>query len=243
MRTGSIRADLALVQAGLCESRAKAQEAILAGRVTADGMVVTKVSAPIAADAVLVSTLAHPWVSRGGVKLTAALDRFEFDPAGRICLDVGASTGGFSQVLLERDAAHVTAVDVGHGQLHASLVAHPRLTLIEGMDARHLDPGTLRAPPSLITIDVSFISLRLVLPHVLPLAAEGANLIALVKPQFEAGMRRVKKGVVRDPSVHDEVCRDIRAVVEGLGWRVVDVIPSPIEGGDGTRDFLLGARR
>ncbi len=243
MQADTTRADVALVEAGLFESRAKAQEAIEAGLVTADGKLVAKASSSVRIGALIEATPAYPWVSRGGVKLAAALDHFGFDPRERVCLDIGASTGGFSQVLLDRGAAHVTAVDVGRAQLHASLLTHPRLTLLEGTDARALQADMLGDVPSLLTIDVSFISLKLVLPHVLALADVDAQLVALVKPQFEAGFGRVNKGVVRDPAIHDEVCRDIRALVESLGWRVLDVIASPIEGGDGNREFLLGARR
>ncbi|UDL95029.1 TlyA family RNA methyltransferase [Lichenihabitans sp. PAMC28606] len=239
----SQRADVAIVQAGLFDSRAKAREAIEAGLVTVNGIVITKVATMIGADAVLAATPAYPWVSRGGVKLAAALDHFGFDPSGRRCLDVGASTGGFSHVLLTRGAAHVTAIDVGRGQLHRSLSTEPRLHHSEGLDARDLDADLLGEPPTLVVCDVSFISLRLVLPHVLALAAEHADVVALVKPQFEAGFGRVKKGVVRDIAIHAEVCAEIVALVTGLGWTMVDVIPSPIEGQDGNREFLLGATR
>ena len=234
---------MALVQAGLFESRAKAREAIEAGLVTADGAVVSKPAALLRAEAVLEASPAYPWVSRGGVKLAAALDRFGFDPGDRVCLDIGASTGGFSQVLLARGAAHVTAVDVGRTQLHASLAADPRLTALEGHDARALVGDDLPRAPSLLTFDVSFISLRLVLPHVLQLAAPLAELVALVKPQFEAGRMRVSKGVVRDPALHQEVCTSISETVAALGWSVLGIMPSPIEGQDGNREFLLGARR
>lgn len=239
-----MRADVALVEAGLFDSRAKAREAIEAGLVTVDGLAVGKPSVPVRPDSVLRATPAYPWVSRGGVKLAAALDRFGFDPGGRTCLDVGASTGGFAQVLLARGAAHVTAVDVGRGQLHPSLATDPRLTSLEGRDARGLTADLLPRQPSLLTVDVSFISLRLVLPAVLALAADRADFVALVKPQFEAGFGRVGKGgVVRDAAIHAEVRRDARALVETLGWTVLDIVPSPIEGGDGNREFLLGARR
>lgn len=238
-----VRADVALVEAGLFDSRAKAREAIEAGLVTADGAPVGKPSAVVRSGSVLRATPAYAWVSRGGVKLAAALDRFGFDPRDRHCLDVGASTGGFAQVLIARGATHVTAVDVGRGQLHPSLANDPRLTSLEGRDARSLTADLLPAPPSLLTVDVSFISLRLVLPRALALAADRADLVALVKPQFEAGFGRVGKGVVRDPAVHAEVCRDLRAAVEGLGCTVLAIAPSPIEGQDGNREFLLGAHR
>lgn len=237
------RADVALVEAGFFGSRAKAREAIEAGLVTADGVPVAKPATLLGPEVRLAATQPYPWVSRAGVKLAAGLAAFGFDPAGRRCLDIGASTGGFSQVLLAGGAAHVTAVDVGHGQLHATLAADPRLTSLEGTDARALTTETLGEPPSLVTCDVSFIGLRLVLPHVLGLAADRADLVALVKPQFEAGLGRVRKGVVRDPAIHATVCDEVRVLVESLGWRVLDIVPSPIHGQDGNREFLLGARR
>ncbi len=236
------RADVALVEAGLFESRSKAVEAIEAGLVTVDGQIVAKASARIASGAALTAQSAHPWVSRGGLKLTAGLDAFGIDPSGRFCLDAGASTGGFTQVLLSRGAAHVTAVDVGHGQFHASLRDDPRITLREGCDARSLDNTKLPRPFDLLTCDVSFISLRLVLPHVLTLAVPPSEAIVLVKPQFEAGPKNVRKGIVRDPAIHDAVCRDIAALVDRLGWNVLGLVPSPIAGGDGNREFLLGLR-
>ncbi len=239
-----MRADVALVEAGLFESRAKAREAIEAGLVTADGAPLDKPSAPVRPDAVLRASPAHPYVSRGGLKLAAALDGFGFDPAGRTCLDVGTSTGGFAEVLLARGAARVVGVDVGRGQLHPSLAGDARLTSLEGVDARALTADRLPGPPHLVTVDASFISLRLLLPPVLGLAAEAACLVALVKPQFEAGRGRVGKGgVVRDPAVHEDACRSVRAAVEALGWTVLGVVPSPIAGRDGNREFLLGARR
>ncbi len=167
---------------------------------------------------------------------------FGFDPAGCRCLDVGSSTGGFTEVLLARGAAHVVAVDVGREQFHASLRHHPRVTLRESTDIRALTTADL-APVGVVTCDVSFISLRLVLPVALALATSGADLIALIKPQFEAGRAALKKGIVREPAIHEAVCRDIATMVEALGWRVIGIAPSPIEGGDGNREFLLGARR
>lgn len=234
---------MALVKAGLFDSRAKAREAIEAGLVTVDGAVIGKAAALVAPHAVLAATPPYPWVSRGGVKLAAALDHFGFSARDRHCLDIGASTGGFAQVLLDGGAAYVTAVDVGRGQLHASLAGHPRLTHIEGTDARMLGASDLGVAPSLITFDVSFISLRLVLPSVLSMADREAECVALIKPQFEAGFGRVKKGVVRDAAIHEEVCAALRETVQALGWTVLDVIASPIVGGDGNKEFLLGARR
>lgn len=237
------RADRLLVERGLFESRARAQAAIAAGLVTANGVPVRKPSDEIPLDAALCAEPAHPWVSRGGVKLAAALDHFGFDPAGRVCLDVGASTGGFTQVLLARGARRVYAIEVGRNQLHASLRNEARVMLFEETDIRSLDPGRLPEPPDFLAIDVSFISLKLALPPALALLREPACLVALIKPQFETGRRHLKKGVVRDPQVHAAVCDDIASFVATLGWTVADVIPSPIAGGDGNREFLLGAKR
>ena len=237
------RADRLLVERGLFDSRTKAQAAIAAGLVTANAAPVRKASEEIAVDAALSATPAHPYVSRGGVKLAAALDHFKFDPQGRICLDVGASTGGFTQVLLERGAKRVYAVDVGHGQLHESLRGRPEIVSLEQTDIRTLSAAQLNEPPDLVTVDVSFISLKLALPPALALAKPPAQLIALIKPQFEAGRAQAKKGIVRDPAVHAAVCDDISAFVASLGWRVLGIIPSPIVGGDGNAEFLLGAAK
>ena len=237
------RADRLLVERGLFPSRTKAQAAIAAGLVTANAAPVRKASEEIAVDAALSATPAHPYVSRGGVKLAAALDHFKFDPQGRICLDVGASTGGFTQVLLERGAKCVYAVDVGHGQLHESLRGRPEIVSLEQTDIRTLSAAQLNEPPDLVPVDVSFISLKLALPPALALAKPPAQLIALIKPQFEAGRAQAKKGIVRDPAVHAAVCDDISAFVASLGWRVLGIIPSPIAGGDGNTEFLLGAAK
>src|SRR5262245_40520317 len=214
------RIDRLLVERGLFESRARAQAAIAAGRVTADGVVVGKPSDEIAADAQLRAEPAHPWVSRGGVKLAAALDHFRVDPAGRICIDVGASTGGFTDVLLARGARRVYAVDVGRGQLHASLRERPEVVSIEAADIRTLTPATLEPRPYFVTVDVSFISLKLVLPAALALAQPPARMLALIKPQFEAGRSALKHGIVRDPLIHGAVCEDIGGLVASLGWTV-----------------------
>jgi len=234
-----MRADRLLVERGLFESRAKAQDAIAAGLVTINATVVRKPADEFDLDAQIEAQAAHPYVSRGGLKLAAALDHFHFDPNGRVCLDVGASTGGFTQVLIERGAIRVYSVDVGRGQLHASLRGRPDIVLLEKTDIRKLPP--LDPAPDLVVIDVSFISLKQVLPAALKLARTPAQLIALIKPQFEAGRERVKKGVVRDPAVQAAVCDDIAAFVASLGWRVVGVMPSPITGGDGNVELLLGA--
>lgn len=238
-----LRADRLLVERGLFESRAKAQAAIAAGRVSADGAPVRKPSDEIARNAELAAAPAHPFVSRGGLKLAAALDAGAVDAAGRVCLDVGASTGGFTQALLERGARQVYAVDVGRGQLHPTLTADPRVVSFEATDIRALDPAVLSEPPSLVVVDVSFISVTLVLPAALALAAADYRLVALIKPQFEAGRDRVKKGIVRDPQVHAAVCDDIAAFVQSLGCTVEALLPSSIEGGDGNREFLIVARR
>jgi 23S rRNA (cytidine1920-2'-O)/16S rRNA (cytidine1409-2'-O)-methyltransferase len=237
------RVDRLLVERGFFESRAKAQAAIEAGLVTADERIVRKASEEIATSAVLNARPAHPYVSRGGVKLAAALDHFHFDPKGRICLDVGASTGGFTQVLLERGARLVFAVDVGCGQLHESLRNRQDIVALEETDIRMLSPARFDEPPDLVTVDVSFISLKLALPPALSLTKTPACLVALIKPQFEAGPVAIRKGIVRDPEIHAAVCGDIAQFVSSLGWRVLGIVPSPIEGRDGNSEFLLGAMR
>jgi 23S rRNA (cytidine1920-2'-O)/16S rRNA (cytidine1409-2'-O)-methyltransferase len=237
------RADLLLVERHFFASRAQAQAAIAAGLVIADGVRVTRASDRILAEAEIVAEAEHPWVSRGGVKLAAALEHFGFDPHGAIALDIGASTGGFTQVLLARGAAHVYAVDVGRDQLHATLRNDPHVTSLEQVDIRHLEAARLSSPPSVVTIDVSFISLKHVLPAATALAAPSARLVALIKPQFEAGRNALKKGIVRDPAVQTAVRDDVVHFAETLGWVVAGVIPSPITGGDGNVEFLLGARR
>jgi 23S rRNA (cytidine1920-2'-O)/16S rRNA (cytidine1409-2'-O)-methyltransferase len=237
------RADQLLVERGLFESRTRAQAAIAAGLVTADGIVLRKPSDGVAPNAMIVAAPEHPWVSRGGLKLVAALDHFGFDPAGRVCLDVGASTGGFTEVLLARGARRVYAVDVGRGQLHARLRQCPAVLSLEETDIRTLDPTRLAEPPDLVVADVSFISLKLALPALSRLPGHPAELVALIKPQFEAGKSNVKKGIVRDAAVHTAVCDDIAAFAVSLGWRVVGIIPSPIAGGEGNREFLLGATK
>jgi 23S rRNA (cytidine1920-2'-O)/16S rRNA (cytidine1409-2'-O)-methyltransferase len=237
------RADLALVARGFFASRAKAREAIEAGLVRLDGAVVRKPSEPVDEAARLDAEAPYPWVSRGGVKLAAALDVFGIDPLGKQALDIGASTGGFADVLLSRGVAHVTCVDVGSGQLHARIAADPHVTALEKFDARKLTLADLPAAPDLVVCDVSFISLALILPHVLALAASDAETAILVKPQFEAGPEHVKKGFVRDAGVREKVCENIKTLVAGLGWSVRGVVPSPISGGDGNVEFLLGARR
>jgi 23S rRNA (cytidine1920-2'-O)/16S rRNA (cytidine1409-2'-O)-methyltransferase len=241
--TERMRIDRLLVERGLFESRAKAQAAIEAGLVVANETPVTKASLELAADAVLRAEPAHPFVSRGGVKLAAALDHFGLDPAGQTCLDVGSSTGGFTQVLLARGAKRVYAVDVGRDQLHCKLRERGEVVVLEGTDIRALAASRLTPPPAFVAVDVSFISLKLVLPPALALARPPARLIALVKPQFEAGRAHVKKGIVRDARVHAAVGEDLVHTVTALGWGVLGLMASPILGRDGNREFLLGAKR
>src|SRR3954447_12354788 len=238
-----MRADRLLVERGLFESRAKAQAAIEAGGVTADGAPVAKPSAEIATNAQLSAAPAHPWVSRGGVKLADALDHLGFNPGGRVCLDIGASTGGFTEVLLARGARRVYAVDVGRGQLHPRLRQRPEIVSLEATDIRNLDPARLAERPDFVTIDVSFISLKLVLPAALALAAPRAHLVTLIKPQFETGGHNLKKGIVRDPVVHAAVCDDIAAFLGTPGCEGITIFPSPIAGSDGNREFFIGAQR
>jgi 23S rRNA (cytidine1920-2'-O)/16S rRNA (cytidine1409-2'-O)-methyltransferase len=248
-----IRADIALVERGLFESRAKAREAIEAGLVAADGVRVAKASEALSPGARVEASAPHPWVSRGGVKLAHALEYFGIDPAGRLCLDIGASTGGFTQVLLARGAALVIAVDVGQGQLHARLAADARVVLLEKTDARMLTHEVIERiarnssldcdAPVVITCDVSFIGLDKILPPVLALASRGSELVALIKPQFEAGAKRRKGGIVRDAATHEQVCDRITKLVTSLGWNVIGIEPAPVLGGDGNREFLIGARR
>src|SRR6516225_9283955 len=211
--THRMRIDRLLVERGLFESRAKAQAAIGAGHVTADNILVPKASEEVAAGAVLHAEPEHPWVSRGGVKLAVALDHFEFDPGGRVCLDVGASTGGFTDVLLARGARRIYAIDVGRNQLHPRLRARPQVVSMEETDIRQLGAERLAERPEFIVIDVSFISLKLVLPAALSLAQSPARLLALIKPQFEAGRGAPKKGIVRNPEVHRAVCDDIAGLI------------------------------
>jgi 23S rRNA (cytidine1920-2'-O)/16S rRNA (cytidine1409-2'-O)-methyltransferase len=237
------RADLLLVERGLFESRAKAQAAIAAGRVTADGAPVRKASDLIDSMAHVAAEAAHPYVSRGGLKLAAALDAFAIAPAARVCADVGAATGGFTDVLLRAGARKVYAIDVGQGQLHPDIAADPRVVSLEKTDIRRVDRGVVPEPITLAAIDVSFISLKLVLSAVTHLLQEGADLVALIKPQFEAGREHVSKGVVRDEAVHRAVCDDIEAFLRLNGFDILGLIPSPILGGEGNREFLIGARR
>jgi 23S rRNA (cytidine1920-2'-O)/16S rRNA (cytidine1409-2'-O)-methyltransferase len=236
-----MRVDLLIVARGLAESRAKAVEAINAGGVTANGVVVKKASEQIDALAELVVTPPHPWVSRGGVKLAHALDAFAIDPSGQTCLDVGASTGGFTHVLLSRGAARVYAVDVGQGQLHASLRNDARVISLEQTDARNLTRALIPEPPTLIVCDVSFIGAAKALAVPLSLAAASADLITLVKPQFEAGPHKV--AVLDEPLARDAAQTAIDALNGLEGFTLVNAIDSPIRGGDGNLERLAHFKR
>jgi 23S rRNA (cytidine1920-2'-O)/16S rRNA (cytidine1409-2'-O)-methyltransferase len=245
VRAAKRRADQLLVEQGLVETRTKAQALILAGVVSCAGRRVDKPGEQLAADASLaVKGHDHPWVSRGGVKLAHALDHFGIVAEGKTALDIGASTGGFTDVLLSRGAGRVYAVDVGHGQLAWKLRQNPRVVVHERVNARHLTRAQIPEPVDMITCDASFIGLAILLPASLALAAEEAELVALVKPQFEAGREHVGKGgVVRDPAVHHAVCLRVAAWVAAQpGWTVVGVVESPILGPQGNREFLLYAR-
>ena len=240
------RLDALLVERGLAESRERARALVLAGHVEVDGRGAQKAGTmvPVTAD-VTVAGPEHPWVGRGGVKLAHALDQFGIRVEGRLALDIGASTGGFTDVLLRRGAARVIALDVGHGQLDWTLRNDPRVHVIEGFNARRLtraDLPDLGEGADLVTIDVSFISLRHIFPVLPPLLAPGADVVALVKPQFEAGRAEVKKGIVRDPAVHARVMADVEAAAAGVGLSRQGLVPSPITGAKGNQEFLLHLR-
>ncbi len=240
------RADVLLVARGLAESRTRAQALILSGQVFSGERRVDKAGVELAQDAPLtVRGPAHPWVSRGGLKLEKGLDHFGIDPEGQICLDIGAATGGFTDVLLARGAAKVYAVDVGQGQLAWKLRQDPRVVVLERTNARNLGRAQVPEAPGLIVCDASFIGLETVLPAPLALATPGAALIALIKPQFEVGKGRVgKKGVVRDPALHAEVCARIESWLSGLpGWSVLGLTESPILGPEGNKEFLIAGRK
>jgi 23S rRNA (cytidine1920-2'-O)/16S rRNA (cytidine1409-2'-O)-methyltransferase len=238
------RLDQLLVDSGLAATRSRAADLVRRGAVSVAGVQALKPGALVRADAALsVSPGASPYVSRGGLKLAAAFDAFGFEAEGRVVLDLGASTGGFTDVLLARGAAKVYAVDVGRGQLHETLRADPRVVVLEATDARSLDAALVKGPVGAIVADVSFISLTLVLPPALRLAEPGAWLVALVKPQFEAGRTAVGKGgVVRDAAKRKEAVGKIRQFIEEEGWTVIGEIVSPILGGSGNEEFLIGAR-
>jgi 23S rRNA (cytidine1920-2'-O)/16S rRNA (cytidine1409-2'-O)-methyltransferase len=236
------RIDVLLVERGLFDSRAKAQAAIEAGGVQADGAVISKPSEKISAHAEIVAEPAHPWVGRGALKLAHALAYWLVSPADKVVLDIGASTGGFTQVCLAGGAERVYAVDVGRGQLHPALVADPRVTNLEGLDARRLTLDLAPEAAELIVCDASFIGLEKVLPAALGLAAPGADLIALIKPQFEVGPKRVGKGgVVRDEAARQDAVAGVRRFLEDAGWTVRACIDSPVEGSDGNHEYLIHA--
>lgn len=241
-----VRADQLLFEQGLAESRSRAQALILAGLVFAGERRVDKPGTSFSADTALsLRGRDHPWVSRGGIKLAHALDSLGWDIAGSVAIDVGASTGGFTDVLLSKGAAKVYAVDVGHGQLAWPLRNDLRVVVLERVNARHLTSGEIPEPVDLITCDASFIALEKVLATPLGFAKPDARLVALIKPQFEAGREEVGKGgVVRNAAVHERVCRQVADWIERQpGWRVVMIEPSPITGPEGNVEFLLGARR
>jgi 23S rRNA (cytidine1920-2'-O)/16S rRNA (cytidine1409-2'-O)-methyltransferase len=239
------RADQLLVERGLAESRARAQALILAGLVFAGERRIDKAGETLSAETALeLRGRDHPWVSRGGLKLVHALDHFAIDAAGSTALDIGASTGGFTDVLLAQGAARVYAVDVGHGQLAWKLRQDTRVIALERVNARYLSRAEIPEAIDLIACDASFIGLSTILPAPLGLATDTAQLIALIKPQFEAGREHAKKGVVRDAAVHEAVCaRVARWVGAQPGWGVVGIVESPILGPEGNREFLLYARR
>lgn len=241
-----LRLDQLLVARGLAATRSRARDAILRGAVSVGGVLADRPGVTVGTDAeIAIDDDARRYVSRGALKLAAALDRFGFSPLGRIALDIGASTGGFTEVLLERGAERVFAVDVGHDQLHPRLRADRRVEPLEGTNARDLTRDQVPVSPAALVADVSFISLRLALPAALDLAAPGAWLVALVKPQFEAGRDAVGKGgIVRDAALAQSCVADIaKWLGEQPGWRVEGILPSPIAGGDGNREYLVGAQR
>ncbi len=239
-----VRADVALVDRGLVESRTRAQALILAGKVFSGERRIEKAGETVRDDTPLeVRGQDHPWVSRGGLKLDHALSEFDIDVSGAVCLDIGASTGGFTDVLLTRGAAKVYAVDVGHGQFAWKLRNDARVVVLERTNARHLTADDVPEPVAIIVCDASFIGLETVLPASLALAAPAACVIALIKPQFEVGKGQVGKGgVVRDPALHEAVCTHIRGWLDDLpDWTVLDVIESPITGPEGNKEFLIAA--
>ncbi len=233
-----IRLDVLLTQKGLAETRSKAQALIMAGKVQVDGKASTKAGMPVSSSAAIVVESGLPYVSRGGIKLAAALDAFEIDPAGAICADVGASTGGFTDVVLQRGAARVYAIDVGYGQLAWKLRQDERVTVLERTNARYLE--SLPQPVDLVTIDASFISLKLILPAAVKWLAVPAVVVALVKPQFEASKAQVGKGgVVRDTRVHYEVLHKAAFYANQSKFSIINIMPSPITGPAGNHEFLL----
>lgn len=241
-----LRLDQLLVRRGLVESRERAQALIMAGQVDLDGRAAAKAGTMVSEHAdVKVIGPDHPWVSRGGVKLAHALETFGLDVTGRLAVDIGASTGGFTDVLLTRGARQVVAVDVGHNQLHWRIRTDPRVVVVEGMNARHITAESLPAlagGAGVATIDVSFISLALILPALATIVTPDVDVIALVKPQFEAGRKDSPKGIVRDPAVHLRVQAEVTAKAAAIGWTRVASTPSPIVGAKGNREFLMHLR-
>ncbi len=243
---GKIRVDALVVARGLADSKTRAQALILAGKVFSGTRRLDKAGQAIAEDAPLeVRARDHPWVSRGGIKLAHALAEFSIDPSGRIALDIGAATGGFTDVLLAKGAARVYAVDVGHGQFDWRLRGDPRVVVLERTNARHLTSDLVPDAIGIVVCDASFIGLRTVLAASLDLAAAGALLVALIKPQFEVGKEQVgKNGVVRDPALHEEVCAEIRTWLDSLpNWQVLGIVKSPITGPRGNVEFLVVAQK
>ncbi|MFM5906205.1 MAG: TlyA family RNA methyltransferase [Novosphingobium sp.] len=240
-----MRVDQMLVDRGLAESRTRAQALILAGTVFNGEVKIAKPGQQLPGDAPLdVRGRDHPWVSRGGIKLAHAIDHFALDPAGATAMDIGSSTGGFTDVLLSKGAAHVFAVDSGTNQLAWKLRQDPRVTVLEQTSARLLTPQLIDRPCSWVVCDASFISLAKVLDVPLRLAASECRLVALIKPQFEVGRTEVGKGgVVRDPALHQRVCDEVRGWIEGLGWQVQGIVESPIKGPEGNVAFLISAWR
>jgi 23S rRNA (cytidine1920-2'-O)/16S rRNA (cytidine1409-2'-O)-methyltransferase len=246
-QAGRIRLDQLLVERGFYPSRSRARDAILRGTVRQPGGAqLTRPGMMVGSDLVVeISDPASAYVSRGALKLLAGLDHFGLDPVDARCLDIGASTGGFTQVLLERGAKSVVAIDAGHGQLHPSLNSDPRVTSLEGLNARDIDASIFpEGLPDFIVCDVSFISLKLALPPALELAAPGALGVFLVKPQFEAGKAALgKNGILKDPALGQEIADAMAAWLDRQGWQSIGVVESPVEGGDGNREYLLGGRK
>ncbi|MCE2518850.1 MAG: TlyA family RNA methyltransferase [Alphaproteobacteria bacterium] len=240
------RIDQLLVRRQLVASRTRAQSLVMAGAVFSGSRRIDKPGDLVDVDSVIeVRRPDHPWVSRGGLKLEHALDHFAIDVRDALAVDLGASTGGFVDVLVARGAAHVWAVDVGKGQLAWRLRQSPCVTVLEGVNARALDAELIPESPGIVVADLSFISLMTALPAALSLAAPASHLIALIKPQFEAGRERVGKGgIVRDPAVHRDVCTTIRTwLANTMGWRVLGIVESPVTGRTGNREFLIAARK
>jgi 23S rRNA (cytidine1920-2'-O)/16S rRNA (cytidine1409-2'-O)-methyltransferase len=238
-----VRLDQLVFDKGIAPSRERARALILAGQITVNGQPATKAGTQVATEAeVTLIAPDHPYVGRGGVKLAHALDAFAIDVAGRDALDIGASTGGFTDVLLQRGAARVVALDVGHGQIDWTLRNDSRVVVVEGFNARRLTLADLPGTVDIVVIDVSFISLRQILPVVPPLLKPRGDVVALVKPQFEAGRAEVRKGIVRDPGIHARVLEVVSAAATAVGLDVVASVPSPITGAKGNQEFLLHLR-